>query len=128
LIERAAVDADADRFAVVHGYFADGGELFIAALACADIAGIDAVFVECFSAIGIFGEENVAVVMEVADDGDVTAGGEKAVFDFGNGGCGFGDIDSPANDFRAGFGEFESLFSAWIRRWPCPCWSWTGRR
>jgi len=34
---------------------------FIAALACADIARIDAVFVECFSAIGIFGEENVAV-------------------------------------------------------------------
>src|SRR5881394_2064816 len=48
--------------------------------------------------------------MEVSDDGDVAAGVEKALFDCGNGGRGFGDVDSPANDFGAGFGEFERLF------------------
>ncbi len=84
--------------------------MFVAALAGADVAGIDAVFVERFGAVGIFGEENVAVVMKVADDGDVAACGKQAFLDFGNGGCGFGDVDGPANDFGAGFGEFERLF------------------
>ena len=51
----------------------------------------------------------MAVVMEVADDGDVAACGEKALFDFGYGSCGFGNVDGPADDFGAGFGEFDSL-------------------
>ncbi len=46
LIERAAIHADANRFAIVARDFADGGELFVAALAVAHIAGIDAVLVE----------------------------------------------------------------------------------
>ncbi len=46
LIERAAVDADAHGLAVVAGDAADGGELLVAALAGADVAGIDAVLVE----------------------------------------------------------------------------------
>ena len=112
LIERAAIDADADGFSIVHRDFADRGKLFIAALACPNVAGIDAVFVERFGAVGIFGEKNVAVVMEVADDGDFAAGGEQALLDFGNGGCGFRDVDGPANDFGAGFGEFERLLES----------------
>jgi len=48
--------------------------------------------------------------VEVADDGHIAACGEKALLDFGNGGRGFGDVDGPANDFGAGFGEFERLF------------------
>src|SRR5262249_54246884 len=106
LIKRAAIDADADWFAVVHRDFADGRKLFVTALARADVAGIDAVFVERFGTVWIFGEENVAVVMEVADDGDVAARVEKALFDFGNGGSGFWDVYGPANDFGASFGEF----------------------
>src|SRR5579859_2078453 len=109
LIQRAAVDADADRLSIVHSDFADSRKLFVATLACADVAGIDAVFVERFGAVWIFCEKNVAVVMEVSNDGDVAARGEKTFFDFGNRGGGFGDVDSPANDFGAGFGEIESL-------------------
>jgi hypothetical protein len=48
LIQGAAIDADADWFAVVAGNFANGGKLFVAALAGADVAGIDAVLVEGF--------------------------------------------------------------------------------
>ena len=46
LVQRAAVDADAYRLAVIDGHLADGGELLVAALAGADVAGVDAVLVE----------------------------------------------------------------------------------
>ena len=109
LIERAAVDADAHGLVVVARDFADGGELLVAALAGADVAGIDAVFIERAGAIGIFGEQDVAVVMEIADERDVAAGIEQALFDFGDGGGGFGNIYGDADEFRAGLGEFEAL-------------------
>ncbi len=85
LIERAAVDADAHGLAVVARHFADGGELFVAALPGADVAGIDAVFVERARAIGIFREQHVAVVMEIADHRNVAAGIEHALLDFRHG-------------------------------------------
>ena len=68
LVERAAVDADADRLAVIAGDFADGRELLVAPLAGADVAGIDAVLVERVRAVGIAGQQQVAVVVEVADE------------------------------------------------------------
>ena len=46
LVQRAAVDADADRLVVVDRHLADGGELLVATAAGADVAGIDAVLVE----------------------------------------------------------------------------------
>src|SRR5256884_2877975 len=49
-VERAAVYPDAHGFAVVARDLADGGELFVAALPGADIARIDAVFVELLGA------------------------------------------------------------------------------
>jgi len=52
LIERAAIHADADGLSVIDRDFADGGKLFVAALACTNVAGIDAVFVERFGALG----------------------------------------------------------------------------
>src|SRR5439155_16085467 len=106
LIERAAIDTDADWLAVVARYFANGGELFIAAMACANIAGIDAVFIERLCAVRIFCEQDVPVVMEVADDWNITARCEKALLDFGDGGCGLRVVDGPANDFGSGFSEF----------------------
>ena len=54
LIERAAIDADAHRLAVVDGHFADRRELLVAPRARAHVAGIDAVLVERPRAIGIF--------------------------------------------------------------------------
>ncbi len=110
LIERAAVDADAHGLAIVDGDFADGGELFVATRAFADIAGIDAVFVERLGAVGIFGEKDVAVVVKIADERRVAAGVEDAALDFGNGSGGFGNVDGDADEFGAGLGKFEILF------------------
>src|SRR5690348_11829214 len=109
LIERAAVHADAHGLAVVDGDFADGGELFVAAHALADVAGIDAVFVEGPGTFGIFREKDMAVVMEIADEGRVAAGIEDALLDFGHGGGGFRDVDGDADNFGAGLGKFEIL-------------------
>ena len=109
LIERAAVDADAHRLIVVARHLADRRKLFVAALAVADVAGIDAVFIESLRAVGIFREQDVAVVMEVADKGDVAAGVEEALLDFGDGRGRFGDVHRDADNFRAGLGKFEAL-------------------
>ena len=109
LIEGAAVHADANGLAVITRDFADGGELFIPTLAGADVARIDAVFIERFGAFRIFGEQDMAVVMEIADDRDVAACFKQAFFDFRYGSGGFRDVDRPAHDLRTGFGELESL-------------------
>ena len=68
LIERAAIDADAHRLAVVHGDFADRCELLVAPRSRAHVAGIDAVLVQRPRAIGIFRQQDVPVVMKIADD------------------------------------------------------------
>ncbi len=47
--------------------------------------------------------------MKIADERDVAAGIEQALFDFGDGGGGFGDIYGDADEFRAGLGEFQAL-------------------
>ncbi len=91
LIERAAIDADAHGLGVIAGDGADGGELLVAALAGADVAGIDAVFVESASAIGILGQQDVAVVVKIADERSFAAGVEHALLDFGDSGGGFGN-------------------------------------
>ena len=68
LVERAPVDADADRLAVAERHLDDGAELAVLLLAEADIAGIDAVFVERLGAGRMIGEELVADIVEVADE------------------------------------------------------------
>ena len=73
-------------------------------LADVDVAGIDAVLGEGAGAVGILLEEDVAVVMEVADDGDADAEFVEGVDDFGDGlGGGFG-VDGDADKLGAGLG------------------------
>ena len=109
MIERAAIDADAHGLAVVARDLADGRELLVAALAVADVAGIDAVLVERAGAFGIFRQQDVAVVVKIADERNVAAGVEQALLDFGDGRGGFGHVDGDADEFGAGLGEFEAL-------------------
>ena len=84
LVEGAAVDADADRLALVAGDLADGRELLVAPLAGADVARVDPVLVERGGAGRIAGQQQVAVVVEVADERRVRrrrracAGGSRA--------------------------------------------------
>src|SRR6185436_1731661 len=67
LVEAAPVHPDADGLAVVDGHLDDGAEVVVVVLA-PDIPGVDAVLGQGLRAVGILDEENVAVVVEVADD------------------------------------------------------------
>ena len=109
MIERAAVDADADGLAVVDRDLADGGELFVAALARANIARVDAVFVKLPGAFPVFRQQDVAVVVKIADDGRAATDVEQALLDFRNGRCSFGDVHGPTHNFGTGLGQFYGL-------------------
>ena len=69
LVERAPVDADPHRLVVRERDLDDRAEVFVGALA-ADVAGVDPVLGQGPGAVGIAGEQQVAVVVEVADDRD----------------------------------------------------------
>ena len=56
----------------LHRRLDDGAELPVLLVLEADIAGIDAVFVERLGASGMIGQELVADIMEIADQRHVT--------------------------------------------------------
>ena len=66
LIEAPPVDADAHRLAVVDRDPDDRAEVLVVVLA-AHVARVDAVLGERAGAVGILGQQHVAVVVEVAD-------------------------------------------------------------
>ena len=68
LVERAPIGADAHRLAVLDRGLDDGAELAVLLLLEADIAGIDAIFVERFGAGRMIGQELVADIVKVADE------------------------------------------------------------
>ena len=109
LIERTPVGADADRLVVLVGDLDDVGELRVALVLEADIAGIDAVLVERLGAGRIFGEQLVADIMEVADQGRGDAALAQAVADMRNGGGGLLAIDGDAHHFGAGARQRRDL-------------------
>ena len=69
LVEAAPVDADAHRLGVLQRQLDDGRELPVALVLEADVAGIDAPLGERLGAGGVLGQQRVAVVVEVADQG-----------------------------------------------------------
>ena len=69
LIERAPIGADPHRLVVLVRDLDDVGELGVALVLEADIAGIDAVFVERLGAGRMLGQQLVADIMEIADQG-----------------------------------------------------------
>jgi hypothetical protein len=109
LVQGAAIDANANRFTVVASDFADRRKLFVTALTGADVARIDPVFIQRYGTGRILVQQNVPVVMEVSDDGYAATRGQKALLDIRYGGCGFRNVDGPANDFRPGFSQLHGL-------------------
>ena len=101
LIERAAIHADANGLAVVPRDLADSGELLIAALSRAHVAGIDAVLVQRLRACWIFCQQHVPVVVKVADDRRSASRIEQPFLDFRHGCRRIRYVDSPAHDLRA---------------------------
>ena len=94
---------------MLDGYFDHGAEVVIILAADGAVAGIDAVFGESFGAVGIFGEELVAVVVKVADDGRGPAFGADAFDDVGNGFGGVVVVNGDTNELGAGASEGGDL-------------------
>ena len=69
LVERSPVDANAHRLVVLQGDVDDGAEVLVVALAT-HVARIDAVLGERLGAVGMSRQQQVPVVVEVADDRD----------------------------------------------------------
>src|SRR6266436_5615249 len=67
VIERTPIGADADGLAVLQRHLDDVGELAVALVLEADIAGIDAVFVERLGAGGMLRQQLVPNVVKIAD-------------------------------------------------------------
>ena len=94
---------------MLDGHFDHGAEVVVVLLADVDVAGIDAVLGQGAGAVGILLEKDVAVVVEVADDGDADAEFVERVDDFGDGlGGGFG-VDGDADQLGAGLGQRHDL-------------------
>ena len=109
LIEAAPIHADADGLAVFQRDLDDLGELPVALVAKADIAGIDAVFVERLGTGRMIGQQLVADIMEVADQRNAHAPGGEPVTDMRNAGRRFIAVDRDPHEFRAGLGELCDL-------------------
>ena len=102
LIERTPIGADPHRLVVLDRDLDDVGELGVALVLEADIAGIDAVFVERLGAGRIIRQQLVADIMEVADQRRGDAALAQAVADMRNGGGGLLAVDRDAHHFGAG--------------------------
>ena len=109
LIERAPVDADAHRLVILDGALDHGAEVVVVLAADRDVAGIDAVLGESARRGGILLEQDVAVVVEVADDGHADAALVEAFDDVRNGGGGVFVVDRDAHQLRAGEREGRNL-------------------
>ena len=89
--------------------FDDGAELLVLLFLEADIARIDAIFVERLGAGRMVGEKLVADVMEVADDRHVDIHLEQPFFDVRHRGRRLVAVDRDAHDFRTGARQRRDL-------------------
>ena len=104
LVQGAPVDADPDRLVVVDGDLHDRREVFVVAFG-ADVARIDPIFGEGGGHLRVFGQELVAVVVEVADDGHVHTESPHLADHLGDGGRGRFRIHGDAHELRSGMGQ-----------------------
>src|SRR5208283_1200159 len=89
--------------------FDHGAEIGVAGLSDAGVAGINPVLGEVAGALGILGEQDVAVVVEVADDGNANALLVELLDDAGNSGGGGFVVDGDAYQFRTGASQGRAL-------------------
>ena len=89
--------------------FDDGGELLVLFLATADVAGVDAVFVEQFGACRIFAQQPVAVEVKVADQRHGDTSRIQALADRRHSGGGLLVVDGDPYQFRTCLRQFRHL-------------------
>ena len=109
LVQGSPVDADAHRLVVLDGNTNHGAEIVVMLLADVDIAGIDAVLGEKPGAVGKLGQQQMAVVVEVADDGNGNALRFESPEDIGQGGGGGVRVDRDTDEFRSRASERRNL-------------------
>src|SRR5258708_3636003 len=103
LVERSPVHPDTHRLAVGDGHFHDLAEVGVVVLG-AHVAGVDTVLGERLRARRILGEQQVPVVVEVANDGDVHLGHDRR-----DGGRRSVVIDGDPHQLRARLGQGPNL-------------------
>ena len=109
LVERAAVDADPDRLAVIDRHLADRRELLVAPASGPDVSRVDAVLVERGRALGKLRQQEMPVVVEVADERRVASGVDHPLLDLGHRRGRLRQVDGDAHHFRSGFGQLDTL-------------------
>src|SRR4029077_18022528 len=109
LIQRPPIHTDAHGLPVLRGNLDHGPEVVVVLAPDAGVAGIDAVLGQALSAGGIFGEQQVSVVMEVAYDGYLQALLLESFDDVGDGLGGVVIVDGDADNFAAGARQGSDL-------------------
>ena len=109
LIKRSPVDADADRLVILDGALDHDAEVRIVFAPDRNVAGIDAVLGEGARSGRIFLEQDVAVVMKVADDRHAQAALFESFNNVRNGCRGVFIVDRDANQLGAGESERRNL-------------------
>ncbi len=108
LVERAPVDPDANRLAVLDGGLDDGLEVLVVPLG-ADVAGVDAVLVERPRHGRVLDQQLVPVVVEVTDHRHADAEIADLAHHFGYGGGSSVGVDRHADQLRARVGQRGDL-------------------
>ncbi len=109
LVEASPIHADAHRLVVFERDLDDLGELPVALVLEADIAGIDAIFGERRRASRMLFQQRVAVIVEVADQRRLEPKNVEPLADVRYGGGGLGAIHGDAHQLRAGARQRRDL-------------------
>ncbi len=110
LIERSPVDADAHWFLILDGNFDHDAEVVVVLAAHAYVARVDAVLGQCARALRIFLQQQMAVVMKVADDGHVDPTALEQIHNLGDGFGGVIVVYGNADQFRSSARQSFHLF------------------
>ena len=105
LVKGAPIDADTDRLLIFDRALDHDLEVVVVFLADGGVAGVDAVLGEGAGGGGELLEQQVAVVVEITDDGDADAAFVESLHDGGNSSGSFLVVHRDAHDFGAGEGE-----------------------
>ena len=109
LVEAPPIDADANRLVVAQRLLDHHRELRVALAALSDVAGIDSIFGERLRAIGMIGEQLVAIEVKIADQRNGAIRAIERCANRRNRCGGLRCIDGDANELRAGLGERAHL-------------------
>ena len=101
--------SDPDRLGELTGLLDHHREIAVLLLAEADIAGIDAVFVQRFGACRMVAQERVADIVEVADERHGDAHAIEGIADMRHGGGRLAAVDGDAHELGAGAGQLGHL-------------------